>query len=139
MKETSVCPVCGSKNWEYMGDEYEPQVYHCHECDNWFGDADKEREELRQKISAICSAMHATEENPIVCNELSIEGVTEAAQGLSESEKPQVMKVYHDHEAIVWVEIEYCDEPIELSNITVKESLSQILRGLEEDCNIKAL
>lgn len=38
MKETDVCPYCGSKNWEFMGEEYEPQEYHCHECDCWFGE-----------------------------------------------------------------------------------------------------
>ena len=144
MKETSVCPYCGSKNWEHMGEEYEPHPYHCHECDTWFGECDEEREKMRHKISAICSAMQATEERPIVCDrddamELHIEGINEAAQGLSESEKPQVMKVYHDHEAIVWVEIEYCDEPIELTDITVTDSLSQILHWLEEYCDIKAL
>ena len=33
-----VCPYCGSENWEFMGEEYEPQPLHCHECDSWFGE-----------------------------------------------------------------------------------------------------
>ena len=32
-----VCPHCGSKNWEFEGEMYEPEVFHCHECDKWFG------------------------------------------------------------------------------------------------------
>ena len=139
MKETDVCPYCGSKNWEYMGDEYEPQEYHCHECDCWFGEEDCEREQLRHKISAFCSAMHATEENPIVCDredamELHIEGYTEHAQGLSESEKPQVVSVFHDYEGVVWARVKYESEPIDLSEITVTDSLREILNWLEEYC-----
>jgi len=38
MESFKYCPNCGSENWEFMGDEYEPQEYHCHECDTWFGD-----------------------------------------------------------------------------------------------------
>lgn len=31
------CPFCGGENIEYMGAEYEPRPFHCHECDKWFG------------------------------------------------------------------------------------------------------
>ena len=34
------CPFCGGENIEYMGIEYEPRPFHCHECDRWFGLAD---------------------------------------------------------------------------------------------------
>jgi predicted nucleic acid-binding Zn-ribbon protein len=132
MKEISVCPFCGSEKFEYMGDEYKPQEYHCHECDTWFGDEDVEREDLYHRISAVCSAMYASDDNPIVPkDEIHIEGIDEEAQGLSEAEKPQVYKIYQDNEAIVWIDIDH--EDIELRDIVVISSLREILDWLEDE------
>ena len=43
MGENEKCPYCGSYNWEFMGDEYSPEEYHCHECDSWFGEKTAKR------------------------------------------------------------------------------------------------
>lgn len=76
--ENRLCPYCGSENWEWMGNEYEPQKYHCHECDWWFGDDDVTREDIRHKISAIL--MDTDEDNQMKC-EICIEN--KEACGLS--------------------------------------------------------
>lgn len=39
----SVCPFCGSKNIEHMGDNdyWDGKPWHCHECDGWFKEPKK--------------------------------------------------------------------------------------------------
>lgn len=148
MKEKIFCPSCISENVLVMANDR----YKCEECGFEFNMADMEHESLRQKISSICSAVFATEENPVNCiresaMELHIEGITEAAQGLSESEKPQISTVFQDSEGIVWVTfVEYPmggsprnSEPIEIDRITVNESLKEILSWLEENLRVDAL
>lgn len=35
-QDEECCPFCGSTNFEWMGDEYGEEPYHCHECDRFF-------------------------------------------------------------------------------------------------------
>jgi hypothetical protein len=35
-KDEECCPFCGSTNFEWMGEEYGEEPYHCHECDRFF-------------------------------------------------------------------------------------------------------
>jgi len=147
MKET-FCPYCGSENITIQATD----LLECNDCKELFTHEDVEHNILRDKISSICSAFEATEDNPINCiredaMELHIEGITEAAQGLSESEKPQVSTVFHDPEGIVWITfLEYpfggspCNsEPMELDSISINDSLKEILSWLEENLSVNAL
>ncbi len=95
-------------------------------------------EKLRRKISSFCSALYATEENPIKCDNDKYVMLTighDEAMGLSELELPQVTEIFHDHEAIVWVRILGEDEPIELDELTTSD-LEDILKWFEEELNI---
>ena len=97
-----------------------------------------EHELLRQKISAICSAVYATEEHPIDCSgfdtELHID-LDEVAQGLSEMMKPQLLSVFQDSEGIVWITTDFSDDSIELDDI-LTDSIKEILMYLEENLNV---
>lgn len=97
-----------------------------------------EHELLRQKISAICSAVYATEEHPIDCSGFDTElhvDLYEVAQGLSEMMKPQLLSVFQDSEGIVWITTDFSDEPIELDDI-LTDSIKEILMYLEENLNV---
>ena len=96
-----------------------------------------EHEILRRKVSAICSAVYATEEHPIDCTGFDMElhvDLYEVSQGLRESEKPQVLSVFHDPECIVWIETD-SDGIIELDDI-LTDSIREILMYLEENLNV---
>ncbi len=102
--ENRICPYCGSENWEWMGDEYSPQVNHCHECDRWFGDDDIVREDLRHKISAIL--MDTDEDSQIKC-EIALE--PEDSCGISTLEMPVVDSCYQEPcEGRIWFHINGC-------------------------------
>ena len=95
-------------------------------------------EKLRRKISSFCSALYATEENPIKCDNDKCVMLTighDEAMGLGELELPQVTEIFHDHEAIVWVRILGEDEPIELDDLPTSD-LEDILNWLGEELNI---
>ena len=96
-----------------------------------------EHEILRRKVSAICSAVYATEEHPIDCSgfdeELHVD-LYEISQDLRESEKPQVLSVFHDPECIVWIKTD-SDGIIELDDI-LTDSIREILMYLEENLNM---
>jgi len=137
MKVIKTCPFCGCERVVIDHEDDYQYYYHCPECEYDFSDEDAEHETLRQKVSAICSREHATEDNPINCvrddaMELHIEGIDEAAQGLSESEKPMVTSILQDQEGIVWITVEYYDEPIELDDI-LTDSIREILHWLENE------
>ena len=87
----------------------------------------RRHEELRRTISAYCSACYASEENPIVCD--ATIGQSNAV-GLSELEMPQVTKVFHDCDAVVWVGIHGVDEPVELDELST-DDLETILESLK--------
>ena len=135
---TRQCPFCGAeKAVETHEDEYQ-RYYHCPECDRHFSDEDAEHEILRRKVSAICSAVYATEKHPIDCSRFDMElhiDIHEVSQGLSEVEKPQVLTIFQDTEGIVWITIDFMDEPIELDSI-LTDSIREILQYLEENLNV---
>ena len=92
-------------------------------------------EKLRRKISSFCSALYATEENPINCERENCKMLTighAEAIGLSELELPQVTEIFHDCEAIVWVKIDGIGEPIELDELATSD-LEDILSWLEDN------
>ena len=139
MKVIKTCPFCGCERVVIDREDDYQYYYHCPECEYDFSDDDAEHETLRQKVSAICSRENATEDNPINCVrddscELHIEGIDEAAQGLSESEKPMVTSVFQDQEGIVWITVEFYDDPIELDDI-LTDSIREILHWLETELN----
>lgn len=93
---------------------------------------------LRRKISSICSALYATEKNPINCNKDDCFMLTighDKAVGLSELELPQVTEIFHDNEAIVWVKILGEDEPRELDELEASD-LKDILDWLMNDSHL---
>ena len=80
-----------------------------------------EFEDLRHKISAMISADYGSEVSPLVCKEPIIIGEDEA-QGLSDAEKTKVVSMFHDQEGIVWLNLEYTEEPIEFDDITLSDA-----------------
>ena len=95
-------------------------------------------EKLRRKISSFCSALYATEENPIKCDNDKCVMLTighDEAMGLSELELPQITEIFHDNEAIVWVKILGEDEPRELDDLATSD-LEDIVEWFEEELNM---
>lgn len=152
MEESKMfCPICLEEDYEVLA----TALYRCNKCGHEFDYDDYEHEELRQRISSVCSALEATEEKPINCElenamELHISGIYEEAQGLSEAEKPQVSVVFQDDTGIVWVGFKdnvlldangYVitdDGIIELDSL-ITTSLREILSWLEENYRIETL
>ena len=100
MKEKMICPFCGGENCVIQVDP----GYHCTTCEYDFTDDDIRHEELRQKISCVCSSNYATENRPIDCTKGSMLTIgDDEAMGLSELDKPQVTGIFHDPEGIVWI------------------------------------
>lgn len=130
MKKPKRCPYCGS-------DKVTLASFYscwCFECRREFDSDDLRHEIIRQKISAICSAHHATEQHPLDCilkdeMELHISGIDEVAQGLPESMKPQVENVFQDSEGTVWITVD--GKVIELDDI-LTDSMSEILEWLKD-------
>lgn len=115
MKEIKECPYCGSKELIMDGD-----YYFCKECENFIHHNTLEFEDLRHKISAVISSVYGSEDNPLVCKTPITIGEDES-QGLSESEKPKVISMFHDNEGIVWFNIEYYEEPVEFDKLTLSD------------------
>jgi len=90
-------------------------------------------EELRQKVSSICSAFEATENSPIDCTKPEYLHI----DGLSKIGKSQILSVFQDYEGIVWITSDCADEPIELDYIPT-DSIKEILDWLEKNLSIKA-
>lgn len=126
-----VCPFCGEEATVVRG------KYKCKGCGYDHTDDEREREEIRQRISAICSRFNAVEDKPLSCDNISISGIDEPAQGLSDSLLPHVVNVFHCPEGIVWATIEGSKEPVDLSEVTVTDSLELLLWHLEEKYNIQ--
>ena len=137
------CPICSSENIQIVATD----LYICNNCDYMFNSDDVEHERLRRYISAFCSALYATEDNPINClaenlDELRIEGIDEAAQGLSEAEKPQISQIFQGEDGIIWVTTtdngvnSNIPEPIDVDSI-ITVSLKQIVQWLEENTSVK--
>ena len=136
MKKIKSCPFCGADGKNVLHYKSKKGFYVCNECGSIFNEEDIEHELLRQKVSAICSREYATEDNPIVCDddnhmELHID-LYEVSQGLSEMEKPMVKNIFQDEEGIVWLTIDFEDEPIELDSI-LTDSIREVLQWLEEE------
>ena len=91
--------------------------------------AEREREEIRQRISAICSRFSAVKDKPLLCDVTvpSLIGVG----------SPNIVNVFHCPEGIVWATIEGSKEPVDLSEVTVTDSLELLLWHLEEKYNIQ--
>lgn len=140
MKKIDVCPFCGAEKCvSVVVDNDETTLYHCHACRYDFTDEDYRHETLRKQVSAICSAFEATEEHPLSCVlddavELHVD-LFEVSQGLSESEKPQVLSVFHDPEGIVWIKTDG-DDVIEIDDI-LTDSIGEILAWLKENYRVK--
>jgi hypothetical protein len=58
--------------------------------------------------------------------------IYEVSQGLSEMEKPMVKTIFADQEGIVWITIDFEDEPIELDSI-LTDSIREILQWLKDE------
>lgn len=151
IKTEIFCPSCLKVDYEVLA----TTLYRCNKCGEEFSYDDYEHEELRQKISSICSAMQATEEKPIRCDsendmELHINGIYEEVQEISEAEKPQVVSVFHDQQCVVWVRFKdpvliatdgsiITDDGLIELDALITVSLKQILEWLEKNLDIKAL
>ena len=100
------CPYCNSSHTteEYAG------TYHCKDCDRLFDINDVILEPIRHRISAICSANYATEENPILCD--IVIGDIEP-YGLSTLEMPHVTSIFEMQDGVIYFNIEGMDEPME--------------------------
>lgn len=97
-----------------------------------------EHEKLRRKISSVCSALYATEQSPIKCDEEEHMMLTighDEAMGLSELELPQVTEIFHDYEGIVWVKVLGEGEPRELDELSTSD-LKDIFKWIEEELHI---
>jgi hypothetical protein len=132
MKEIKVCPFCGAENTVIISND--KTFYHCNNCETDFTEDDLVHEILRQRISSICSDEEATEDHPLDCTKgktMLVIGDDEA-MGLSELDKPQVINVFNDYEAIVWVTLYGYNEPIELDSLSTSD-LKNILEWLETE------
>ena len=126
MKLKMVCPFCGGENCVIQVDP----GYHCTTCEYDFTDDDIRHEELRQKISCICSGNYATENRPIDCTKGSMLTIgDDEAMGLSELDKPQVTGIFHDPEGIVWITMYGDPDPKEIDDLTTSD-LAKILDWL---------
>lgn len=126
MKLKMVCPFCGDENCVIQVDP----GYHCTTCEYDFTDDDIRHEELRQKISCVCSGNYATEDHPIDCTKGSMLTIgDDEAMGLSELDKPQVTGIFHDPEGIVWITMYGDPNPKEIDNLTTSD-LAKILDWL---------
>ena len=134
------CPFCEAEHSVNIVDANEDSTsYHCSSCERDFTDEDYRHEILRKQVSAICSAFEADEEHPLSCVlndavELHVD-LFEVSQGLSESEKPQVLSVFHDPEGIVWIKTD-SDDVIEIDDI-LTDSIGEILAWLKENYRVK--
>lgn len=126
MKLKMVCPFCGGENCVIQVDP----GYHCTTCEYDFTDDDIRHEELRQKISCVCSGNYATEDRPIDCTKgLMLTIGDDEAMGLSELDKPQVTGIFHDPEGIVWITMYGDPDPKEIDDLTTSD-LAKILDWL---------
>lgn len=102
----------------------------------------QEHENLRQKISSLCSAYGAEhgEGTPIDCTVGSTDLIIgeDESQGLSDAEKPHVTSVFQDQEGILWITIGDYKDPLELDNLSTSD-LKTILEWIEKEYNYKAL
>lgn len=129
MKLKMTCPFCGEDHCIVET----KNGYHCTSCEYDFTDDDLEHEELRKKISCVCSAHYASEEKPIDCTKGFLLTIgDDEAMGLSELEKPQVSSIFHDNEGVVWIKMVGEEEPKEVDSLTTSD-LKAILTWLEED------
>lgn len=132
MKTINYCPFCGSDDLYDLIEE--PGTIYCAECGASLDKDTIEHEELRQKISCVCSGEYATEDNPIDCEKGSMMltiGHAEA-MGLSELQMPEVQKIFQDPEGIIWVRIRGEFEPRELDTLDTSD-LTDIVKWLEEE------
>lgn len=121
-----ICPFCGGENCVIQVDP----GYHCTTCEYDFTDDDIRHEELRQKISCVCSSNYATENRPIDCTKGSMLTIgDDEAMGLSELDKPQVTGIFHDPEGIVWITMYGDPDPKEIDDLTTSD-LAKILDWL---------
>ena len=95
MKATEIkkCPLCGSEHIEWMGGEYEPNEWHCHECDSWFSKDDAEHQLYWENISCLLNGT-SIEEQFVLNTPYILPSVDEESQGLSESEKLSIDRVH---------------------------------------------
>ena len=102
MEKETKCPYCGSPNVEWIGNEYEPNDYHCHECDCWFSLEDCEREDIRHKISTILNG--TSEEKPL---KIDIIIGDSYSCGLSSLEMPNVISAFEmEGDGTIWFKID---------------------------------
>lgn len=137
IKEITVCPFCGAENSVISTGE---NTFHCSNCECDFDSDDIEHEVLRKLVSHYCSVLKATEDNPINCVredvcELHISGFDEVAQGLPENLKPQVLSIFQDCEAIVWITTDMMNDPVELDDL-ITESIEEIVAWLNENITL---
>lgn len=85
------------------------------------------QESIRHNISL--KVMDTDEDNPI---ETSI--ILESCEGcgISSLEKPQVIKVYQDYEAIVWVEFYGSEEATPFDDLSIENQI-EIIKELENE------
>ena len=91
--------------------------------------AERERREIRERISAICSHFNAVDGKPLLCD---VE-----VPSLIGIENPNIVNVFRCSEDILWATIDGDNEPVDLSEVTVTDSLQLLLWELEEKYNIK--
>ena len=117
-----ICPYCGSSNINKIKD----YNYKCNCCEMEYNHNDKEFEELRHKISAILMSKEATESNPLKCY-ITLE---DGAIGLSDLEKHHITSIFKDYELIIWINLEYIENPQELTESISLEDLKMIYKEL---------
>ena len=88
------------------------------------------KEQIRKEISKYL--INTDEQHPIPLVDILLES---EAQGLSTLEMPTVESIFQiPGEGIIYVNIEYCDEPIEIEDLS-KEDMQKILDYLDNYYN----
>lgn len=106
-KTVEVCPFCGWGKTVVIEENH----YYCTECETFFDEDGVEFEDLRHKVSAYCSDAYATEEKPLKCDIIIKD---------DEVLNLHLVGIFHDCEAIVWLNIEQYNEPVEFDKLSLR-------------------
>ena len=134
----NTCPYCGSEHIRESTAVERLQFnvpYVCEECDFMFDEDDKEREEIRHKVSLLLDG--TDEEHPLECYICVGE---EEACGLSSLELPHVEYAFQvPGDGIMWFHIEGEYEDLDTKEFAWRDfdwfslaDIREILKGLEE-------
>lgn len=119
------CPYCQSERIVYLFGLKPP--YHCRDCGEYFDDDTVRWEELRHKMSWICSDVYATEEHPLALENVYLD--LENKGLIRPQDMCQITSVFMDYEGIIWFTSPQFDSPTEFDHMQ-ESHLQRILEAM---------